>query len=125
LILGVQSRHLVEWIWFESFRLVCPAPADELVGREAFEGLEAAGKIVCIDEVIEMLPELCVVAIVVALNSGFFDGAVHPFNLAIGPWVFDFGKPVFNLELAAHAVKDVLTGEAMTFLIDELNAVVG
>jgi hypothetical protein len=32
----------MDWIESESFRLFCPLFANEFVGREAFEGLEAA-----------------------------------------------------------------------------------
>ena len=35
-----QSRHYLERIEFESLRFACPAFADELVGREAFERLQ-------------------------------------------------------------------------------------
>ncbi len=71
-----------------------------------------------------MLPKLGMVAIVVALNGGLFDGAIHALDLPICPRMLDFGEPMFNVELAAHTVKDVLASEAMTFLISELNAVV-
>ena|SRR5215203_1965435 len=39
LILGVESRHLLERIEDEAIRIGCPAFADELVGREALERL--------------------------------------------------------------------------------------
>jgi hypothetical protein len=34
--LGVQSRHLMDWIQPEAFGLICPAFAYELVWGEAF-----------------------------------------------------------------------------------------
>jgi uncharacterized membrane protein YhaH (DUF805 family) len=34
--LGVQSRHLMDWIKFESFGLICPYLADAFVRGEAF-----------------------------------------------------------------------------------------
>ena len=52
--LGVQSRHLLERIDNESFWLCCPGFADELVGCETFEGVQATAEIVSIDEVIKV-----------------------------------------------------------------------
>ena len=49
--LGVQSRHRMAWIEFESLWLFCPAFADELVRREASERLEPSRKVVGVDEV--------------------------------------------------------------------------
>jgi hypothetical protein len=46
------------WIQVESFRVRSLAFADELVWREAFEGLEAAGEIVRVDEVAKMGAQL-------------------------------------------------------------------
>ena len=42
---GVWSRHLMEWIEDESFRLFCPCLADEFVGCEAFECLESPAEV--------------------------------------------------------------------------------
>ena len=65
--------------------MICPAFADELVRGQPFEGLETAGEVVGIDEVGEMVTQLVVTVIVIAMNSGLLDGAVHAFDLAIGP----------------------------------------
>jgi hypothetical protein len=54
----VQSRELVDWIEFESFWFDCPSFADELVGRESFEGLQSPSEIVGADEAVEMPGEL-------------------------------------------------------------------
>lgn len=85
------------WINFETIRLHCPLFDDKFVGCEAFEGLKASGEIIGIDEVRQVLRELVVAVIVIAFNSGFLDGSVHPFNLTVGPWVFDFGQPVLDV----------------------------
>lgn len=46
------------WIELESFGLLRPEPADELVGREAAKGLEPLGEVVGVHEVAEMGSEL-------------------------------------------------------------------
>jgi hypothetical protein len=67
----------------EPLRLDCPLFADELDGREALEGFEAAAEIVGCDEVGEVAPELFVAVVVEASDGGFLDGAVHPFDLPV------------------------------------------
>ena len=44
--LGVQSRHLMDWIEGEPFGFSCPDFADELVRRETLEGLQPSAEIV-------------------------------------------------------------------------------
>jgi len=51
---GVQSRELMGWLELESCRFLCPASADELVGRESAKGLQALGEVVGVYEVAEM-----------------------------------------------------------------------
>jgi hypothetical protein len=63
--LAVQSRELVDWIEFESSGFDCPSFADELVGCEAFEGLQSRSEIVGADEVGEMPAELIMAVVVV------------------------------------------------------------
>ena len=58
----------MDWVEPESFWLACPLLADELVGCEVFEGLEAAAVVVGGDEVIEVPPQL-VVVVVLAKNA--------------------------------------------------------
>lgn len=52
--LPVWSRHLLERIEFEAFRLRRPRLADELVGRETLEGFGFANEVVGGNEVDEM-----------------------------------------------------------------------
>lgn len=61
----------MKWIEPESARLRCPEFADELAGREAFEGLQPPPEIVGTDEVGEMRFELLMAVMVIALNGGF------------------------------------------------------
>jgi hypothetical protein len=74
-----------------------------------------------------MAAELTVVVVMEALHGGVFDGAVplpgngllanrerDPFDLTIGPWVFDVFQPMLDVVLfAAHAehVRDKGSGQ--------------
>ena len=46
IVLGVQSRPLMDWIVGEPFGFSCPDIADELVWRETLEGLQPSAEIV-------------------------------------------------------------------------------
>ena len=97
--------------------------ANELVGREALEGIQSSSEIVGADEVDEMILQLFVVVVAEAFHGRFLDRAVHAFDLAIRPRVFDLGQPMIDLMLAAGAVKDVFEGVKMPFMIGELDAI--
>lgn len=97
-------------IYPEPFRLGCPLFADEFIGCQAFEGLEPAAEVVCIDEVGEVLPQLRVIVIVEALDGGFLDGPVHSLDLPIGPRMLDLGGAMFDTVFLADSTKDVLEG---------------
>src|SRR3954453_2197166 len=71
----------------EPFRLECPSFADELVGREALQGLEPAPEVVGGDEVSQVRAQLVVRGVVEPLDRGFLDGAVHALDLSIRPRV--------------------------------------
>ena len=88
-------------IEFEFFGLDRPPFADELVGREALQGLEAPAEIVGADEVGEVPFELLVVVVVVALDGGVFDRAVPPLDLAVGPRMLRFGGAMVDIGLGA------------------------
>ena len=99
--------------------------ADELVGREAFEGLQSSTEIVGADEVGEVISQLFVVVVMEAFHGRFLDRAVHAFDLAVRPRVFDLGEPVVDLMFPADTVKDVLEGINVPIMICELDAIVG
>ena len=132
-------------------RFDCPLFADELVGREAFEGLQSSPEIVGADEVGEVLAQLVVVLVVEAFDGRVLDRAVplpgsglpakrerDAFNLAAtrenrppdcflvltAPGVLDPGQPMFDVMLAADAVEDVLEGVYMPVVIGELDAII-
>src|SRR6266851_7919249 len=93
------------WIEAESIRLFCPCLADVLVGCEAPEGLEPASKVICRDEVGEVAAQLVVGFVVVALDRRLLQGAVHAFDLAVGPRVVGFGHPMLDAVGAADLVE--------------------
>ena len=103
-------------IELESLGFFCPHFADELVGSEALQGLQAPTIVVGVDEHGEVGLELLVAVVVVAFYGGFLDGPVHPFDLAVGPGMLHFGKPVLDAVLtAAHVehVRHVASGRAV------------
>ena len=122
----------------KSFGLICPAFADELAGYQAFERLETAGEVVGIDEVGEMLAQLIVVVIVIAVNGGLLDGAVHALDLTIGPRVPWLCQPVVDIVVGTSTLKgmapeqlsfrphlpDIGRRPAFAGRIGELNAIV-
>jgi hypothetical protein len=62
--------------------------------------------------------------LVVALIADFLDGAVHPLDLAVGPPVVRFGKPVLDVVCLASHVEAHLTrpdGVAFARLFGELD----
>jgi hypothetical protein len=67
----------------ESIGLRSSAFSDVLVGCQAPERLQAPGEVVGIDEVLQVLSELAVVLVVVALDRGLFDAAIHALDLPL------------------------------------------
>ena len=85
----------------ELFGFDRPSFADELVGREALQGLEPPVEVVGADKVGEVSFELVVVVIVIASDGSVLDRAVHPLDLAVRPRVFRFGGAVIDISLGA------------------------
>lgn len=109
----------------ELLGLRCPLFADKFLGRQTLEGLKPATKVVGIDKVSEVLPQLHMIVIAEALDRGFLDGPVHPLDLPIGPRMFDLGQAVFDAILLADPTEDMLERVPVTATIGELDAVVG
>ena len=77
-----------------------------------------------------MLFELQVAVVVKAFDCGFFDGVVHPLDLAVRPQMLDLGETVLDAVLAAAHVeymRHVAGSRAIGIARrkNELNAVVG
>ena len=96
--------------------------ADELIGGEAFEGLQPSPEVVGADEVGKMISELVVIVVVEAFHGRLLDRAVHAFDLAVRPGMLDLGEPVVDLIFPADPVEDVLEGINVPFVIGELDA---
>ena len=64
---------------------------------EPAQCFETTRKVVRIQEVLEMAAQLFVVVVVIPFDCRILDGAVHPLNLTVGPWMVRFCQSVFNL----------------------------
>ena len=129
----------MEWVEGEPLWLVCPGFADEFVWCEAFEGLEAFGEVVGLDEVSEVVAELVVGVVVEPPDGSVLDGAVRAFDLAIGPRMLWLGQPVIDVGegtgvfesvsseglLARDHLADLGWGPGFALGIGEVDAVVG
>ncbi len=63
--------------------------------------------VVGVDVELEMGPKLVVAIVVVSLDDGVLESAVHPFDLPVGPRVARLCQSVFGAILAADPVEQV------------------
>jgi len=103
--------------------------ADEFVSREAMERLESFGEVVGSDEVAEVDSQLVVGVVVIELNRGLFDSAVHALDLPVGPGMIGLGEAVVDAvektdPVKRMAVKAGRGSIAILRQIGELDAVV-
>ena len=70
------------------------------------------GEVVSGDEGRDVSFEIFQVVVMVGLDRGVLDRAVHPLGLAVGPRVVRLGQPVLYGVCHADAVEDVRTEEA-------------
>ena len=111
----------------ESIRLLSPDLADILVRCEPVEGLKPAREIVGRHEVRKVRAQLVMAVVVEAFDGRLLDGAVHPFDLPVGPWMVGFGQPVLNpVGLTDHVETHGagISGVPVPGLLSELNSVV-
>jgi hypothetical protein len=71
---------VLEGVDFESGCLFLPGLADELIGSEPSESFESPGEVVGHEEGLQVLFELLMSLIVVALNGCAFESSVHAFD---------------------------------------------
>ena len=74
-----------------------------------------------------MAAKLIVAVIVIPFNRGVLDGAVHPFDLAIGPRMVRFGQAMFDpIGLTDQIDTQLAESKAVSVprLLGELDAVV-
>jgi hypothetical protein len=88
-------------------RLRRPSFADEFVGCETSENFEASGEVVGVDEIAQVRSQLVVRLVVVAFDGGVLDGAVHSFDLAVGPGMLGFCQPMIDIVLGAGIFEGV------------------
>lgn len=81
----------MDWIGTETFQLRSSAFAEVFAWRKTIEGFDAAPEIVGAHEVGQMCFEPPVTVAVIAFDGSFLDFPVHALDLAVGPWVLDFG----------------------------------
>ena len=91
----------------ESLELGSPGFTDELVWREAFEGLEFSGEVIGVDEVAQMGSQPVVGFIEVAFDGRVLDGAVHSFELPVGARVFGLYQSMIDVVLGASIFEGV------------------
>ena len=97
--------------------------------REPSKSFQALCEVVGGQESGEVVSKLIVAVIMVAPDGGFFQGSVHPLDLAVRPRVVWFGEPVFDPVLpAAHIehMPHISSGGALgvSWREGELNAIV-
>jgi predicted RNA methylase len=63
--------------------------------------------VVGVDEQLQVRPELFVGLVVIALDRGVLDGAVHPLDLTVGPGMVGLGQTMLDAVLVADAVEHV------------------
>lgn len=78
--------------------------------REALESLQALCEVISCNEGLEVVCQLCMRVVVIALHGGVFQRPVHALDLAVRPRMIDLGEAVFDIIFATDAVKDVLAG---------------
>ena len=98
---------MLERIDCEPFWLRGPAFADELIWREAFEGLEPSSEVVGVEEVREVTAQLIVVFIVIPSNRRVLDRAVHALDLPVGPRMVDLRAAMLDAIFLASQAEHV------------------
>ena len=105
--LDVQSRHVVERIQSESLGLLCPELTNPLERREPAKALEALRKVVRIEEGGQMRAKARMGGVEEPADGCVLDGAIHPFDLAVGPRMIEFREAMVDAVLGAGEVKGV------------------
>jgi hypothetical protein len=67
----------------------------------------ASGEVVGVDEVLQVRSQLVVGLVETSFGGGVLDGAVHSFDLPIGPRVFGLCQPMIDVVLGAGIFEGV------------------
>src|SRR5579862_2640878 len=118
------------WIEGEAIWLFFPDAANVFVGRKPLQCLEPTAEVVGGNEVNQVAAQLAVGLVVVPLDGRFFEGAVHPLDLPIGPGMVGFGEAVLDaacstdfLEGMEAMASDLAVADARQ--VGELETVIG
>src|SRR5271154_967907 len=76
-------------------------------GGEAPEGFEPSGEVVGVDEVLQVGAQLVVGLVEAAFDSRVLDGAVHSFDLPVGPWMLGLCQAMIDVVLGAGVFEGV------------------
>jgi hypothetical protein len=97
-----MERAAPEALW-----LSCPDLADVLVGSEAAQRLEPAGKVVGGQEVAEMAAHLLLRVIIRAPDDCTLEDAVHALDLSVRPGMARFGQAMIDAVLGISQFEGV------------------
>ena len=107
-----MDRVQGEPFWFD-----CSSFADELSGREAFEGLEPSPDVAGAEEVGEVLAQLVVVIAVEAFGVQRENDPPGCCLIVAALGMRDLGQPMFDVMFVADAVEDELEGVNVPFVV--------
>ena len=82
---------MMERIKPKAFWLLLPTLADVFIGSKPPKSLETFSKVIGGKELREMLLELLMRLVVIALDRRFLDSAIHSLDLPVRPRMIDFG----------------------------------
>jgi len=102
-----------------------PAITDVFIGTSALQGLEPFGKIVRLQEHLQVLSQFLMAAVKVAIDRHLFDAPVHAFDLPIRPRMIWFGQAMFNAMRFTYFIKLQLAFPPLPRLMGKLGAIVG
>ena len=113
----------------EPFWFLGPDPANVFVRGQPVQGLQSAGVVVGDHEQVEVVRQLLMAVVVISFDGGVLDGAVHPFDLPVGPGMVRFGQPVLDAVLTAEPVEQMHAelrrgSGSITRRVAELDAIV-
>ena len=94
------------------------------------KSFESSGKVVSSHEVSHVCKKLGVAVVIEAVNGGLFDGAIHTFNLSVGPGMPGLGEAMIDSVQPTDPVEKVSAETSrgaftVFWQIGELDSVVG
>jgi Domain of unknown function (DUF4910)/winged helix-turn-helix len=112
------------WVDGKAFWLFLPASAHVFIRCEALERVESPGEMIGLQEGLQMRFQVAMGVVVVLLNGGILERAVHAFHLPVRPGMVGFGEPMVDAMLLTDAINNMLQGIDITLTIGELNAMI-